>query len=704
MPLRLRTAILLASSCLVASAQAQEQQRDENAIVLEAITVTAQRREQAVKDVPVSLQVFSQSEIEGRIIKRLEDAFAATPNASLTSQRGGNDASSLSVRGVTTTAFGADPSVGVYVDDVYVGNDNGFNVRMGGIEQIEILRGPQGTLYGRNAVGGAVNIRTLSPEPGGNSASIETGVGTDGLVFGTANANVALGDSAAARVSVYGDRSDGWLPNAQGGPDLMNLDTLGGRAKLLMRPGDDWEVELSADYARDKGRRNGYGPFDTVWDEGVDQAVLNLDKTENYGLSLKSTWNMDFGNVTSVTAWRGATAAGGGGNFTPVALQNGSYERDYDQFTQEVRANGESERFNWTVGGFLLSSREKRFEAAGFYPALPADTLFPGQPALPANYVEGTHSDVKSLTASLFGDATWHATDRLDVIAGARVSYDRKSIDYDHGSVLGNFAFLAPAFETSQSVSGVDLSPRIGLTFALTDDIKAYGTISRGYKPKGFNISFAPDANIAYDAESAINYEVGIKGEAMGGRIGYALSAFYFDWRDQQVYAFENNRLFIGNAPKSRSYGAEAEISAEITEGLRLYAGAGLLDARFVNYPNALSGTDESGNWQPFASKFSASLSAEYKRPVTDDLDLVAHADYNWRSSFFWDTANQIREPGYGIVNLRIGVENERWGITAFAQNLFDQEYRIRAATYSGQFMAIPGTPRTFGLMARASF
>jgi iron complex outermembrane receptor protein len=149
MPLRLRTAILLASSCLVASAQAQEQQRDENSIVLEAITVTAQRREQAVKDVPVSLQVFSQSEIEGRIIKRLEDAFAATPNASLTSQRGGNDASSLSVRGVTTTAFGADPSVGVYVDDVYVGNDNGFNVRMGGIEQIEILRGPQGTLYGR---------------------------------------------------------------------------------------------------------------------------------------------------------------------------------------------------------------------------------------------------------------------------------------------------------------------------------------------------------------------------------------------------------------------------------------------------------------------------------------------------------------------------------------------------------------------------
>lgn len=702
MPFVLRNALLLASAAIAMPAMAQEDQQD--ATVLKPITVTAQRREQAAKDVPVSLRVFSQEDIDKRIVKRLEDAFAATPNASLTSQRGGNDASSLSIRGVTTTAFGADPSVGVYVDDVYVGNDNGFNVRMGGLEQIEILRGPQGTLYGRNAVGGAVNVRTLSPVIGVNSASIETGIGTDGLLFGVLNGNAALGDNAAANISLYGDSSDGWVKNAQGGPDQMNLDNYGGRGKLLLRPADDWTIEFSADYARDNGRRSAYGLFDTVWEDGVNQAVPNVDETENYGGSLKSTWNLDIGDLTSVTAWRGASAAGGGGNFMPVALQGGSYERDYDQFTQELRLNGESDSFDWTVGAFLLWSKERRFEAASFFPALPANMLFPGQPALPANYTEGTHSDVRSLTASVFGDLTWHATERLDLIAGARLSYDRKSIDYDHGSSLGNFAFLAPAFETSQSVHSVDISPRIGMTYALTDDMKAYATIARGYKPKGFNISFAPDRNIAYDKESAINYEVGLKGETPDGRIGYSLSAFYFDWKDQQVYAFENSRLFIGNAPKSRSYGAEAEINAEVADGLRLYAGAGLLNATFVNYPNALSGRDESGNRQPFASKFSASLGAQYTHALTDDLDLVARADYDWKSSFFWDTANQIREPGYGIVNLRIGVEKERWSVTAFARNVFDQEYRIRAATYSGQPMAIPGTPRTFGLMAKVSF
>ncbi|MGO4836971.1 TonB-dependent receptor, partial [Rhizobiaceae sp. 2RAB30] len=143
---------------------------------------------------------------------------------------------------------------------------------------------------------------------------------------------------------------------------------------------------------------------------------------------------------------------------------------------------------------------------------------------------------------------------------------------------------------------------------------------------------------------------------------------------------------------------------AEVAPGLRLFAGAGLLDARFVDYPNALSGQDESGNWQPFASKYSANLSAQYTRPVADGIDLVARADYNWRSSFFWDTANKIREPGYGIVNARIGIETESWGVSLFAQNLFDQEYRVRAGTYSGQALAIPGTPQTFGLIAHVTF
>jgi iron complex outermembrane receptor protein len=306
---RIYVSCLLASVSMVPLAHAQDGS-EAGALVLEPITVTAQRREQNAIDVPVSVRVFSREDMEARIARRMEDAFDATPNAIMTSQRGGNDASTLSIRGITTTAFGADPSVGVYIDDVYVGNDNGFNPRMADLDQVEILRGPQGTLYGRNAVAGAVNIRTASPELGVNSTTVESGVGTDGMLFGSLTSNLALGEDLAARITIFGDRSDGWVPNAQGGPDFMNENDWGGRGKVLYKPTEDWEIEISGDYARDAGRKSGYGLFDTVWEDGVDQAVPFIDRTENYGASVKSTWQMDFGELTSVELARGTALAG----------------------------------------------------------------------------------------------------------------------------------------------------------------------------------------------------------------------------------------------------------------------------------------------------------------------------------------------------------------------------------------------------------
>ncbi|MEW5421225.1 TonB-dependent receptor [Amorphus sp. 3PC139-8] len=696
-------AVFTASVAMVGEAKAQVE-LDAETVVLDQIMVSAQRREQVAKDVPISLRVLSREELQERIVRRLDQAFEATPNATVTSQRGGNDASTMTIRGVATTAFGADPSIAVYVDDVYVGNDNGFNARMADLEQIEILRGPQGTLYGRNAIGGAVNVRTGSPELGVNSVYAESGVGTDGLLFGQGTVNFALADTVAARISVFGDRSDGWVNNEAGGPDFMNLDDYGGRAKLLAAVTPDWDVELTADYSRDKGRRSGYGPFETIWEDGVNLGEPFQDHMDSFGASLKSTTRTGFGEVISVTAYRGADAKGEGGSYDPAPMQNAAYSRDYDQVTEEVRVSGETDRLDWTVGAFGLYSQDNRYEASGFYPALPANTFFPGQPALPAMYEEGTRTDVDTTSLALFGDVTWRMTEQLNLVAGARGSYDRKKIDYVHGSTMGAFAFLAPPITTSQSTDGFDISPRVGLIYELTEDTNVYATISRAYKPAGFNIAFAPTADIGYDAESAINYEVGLKGEALDGQVGYAVSAFYFDWRDQQVYSFVNNQLVINNAPKSRSFGGEAEVNVELVDGLMLYAGVGILDAKFVDYPNAMSGMDESGNWQPFASRYSANLSAEYRRAITDDLVGFGRVDYNYRSSFYWDSANTIEEPGYGIVNARLGVEGDHWSLSAFAQNMFDQEYRIAAQTYTQGVLAIPGTPQTFGVVGSVSF
>ncbi len=696
---------LMVSIALVSSAWAQGQSGNtqDGAIALEELVVQAQRRDQLAKDVPISLRIFSKEELDARIVKRVEDVFDATPNATFTTQRAGNDASIVTIRGVANTAFGSAPNVAIYVDDVYVGNDNGFNTRMADLSQIEILRGPQGTLYGRNAIGGAVNVRTGKPELGVNSLHLQTGLGSDGLFFGQGTANVAVGDNAAARLSVFGDRSDGWLVNEAGGPKFGSLADYGGRLKVLVAPGPGISVELSADYARDSGRNQGYGRFDTVF-KGVNLGVPFTDFSENYGTSLKVSAQTDFGEITSVSAYRGSTGNGRGGAFDPLPSQSASFSRNYDQLTQEIRANGKAGPVDWTLGAFALYSTERRYESAGFFPAFPANVFYPGQPALPAGYEEGTHTRVNALNLALFGDMTWHVTDKLDFIAGLRGSYDNKHINYRHDSVLGNFALFAPALQTRQSMDAFDASPRVGLRYAFTENLNVYGTISRGYKPGGYNIAFAPNDNLRYDAESAINYEVGMKGILFDGRVNYSLSAFYFDWRDQQVYSFNNNILTISNAPKSRTYGAEGEIGVKVFEGLTFYAGGGILDAKFDSYPNAMSGKDESGNWQPFAPRFSGNLSAEYRRPLFDGIEGVARIDYNYRSEFYWNTANTIKEPGHGIVNARLGVEHKTWSFGVFAQNVFDEKYRVRAETYSQGVMAVAGRPRTIGVIASTTF
>lgn len=699
---RLLLSVLMGTVAAVPAAWSQGIPAEQASTELEMLTVEAQRRPQAFIDVPVSLRVLTRAEIEQRIALRPEDAFAATPNAILTSQRGGNDASNLVIRGIGPTAFATDPTVAVYIDDVYVGADNALNARLVDIEQIEILRGPQGTLYGRNAVAGAVNIRTVDPVPGLSATTLRALAGSYGRFTGSATVNRPVGDQSALRLSVFGDISSGDTPNSFGGPNFGSLNDIGFQAKLITRPSDTWELVLKADYFRDSGRKAGQGPFDTVYERGAEQILPARSQSDTYGVSAKSTWTTDFGKLIAVTAYRGAGGDGHGGDLSPRLGRSTGLSRDYNQFTQEVRAVSEGKVIDWTLGAFLMASREKRAEDTGFVVPMPGNLFFPGQPPLPAGYNERSNSTQTKLTAATFADVTWHATDRLDVIAGLRGSYDHRAVDYRHSSTVPGFTLYAPPLTLTPSDDYFDMAARAGLSYALTPESRLYGLISRGFKSGGFNISFAPNGHLAYGSERAINYEVGLKGTIPGTVFGYSLAGFYFDYRDQQVYQFSNFILTIDNAPKSRSVGGEAEISAQIFNGFRLYAGLGYADAIFLDYPAGLSG-NESGNRQPLSSRFSTNLSGEYRYPLATDLTLVARVDYNERSSFFWNTANTIREPAYGLVNARIGVEGDGWDVALFARNLADHEYRIQAQRYD-IVRAVAGERRTIGLLGRITF
>lgn len=711
-PLTLLLASLAMPGALVASADAQAQQATApeadaagQTIRLDEVRVEAMRREQNLLEVPASISVFTQQQIEARTIERLEDAFDASVNTLMRSQRGGNDASVISIRGVTNTAFGTDPTVAIYRDDVFVGNDAAFNMTMVDLDQIEILRGPQGTLYGRNAIAGAVNIRSMKPETGSTYSRFDALLGTDATVQGRAVLNAALGADSAIRAVVFGDYSDGWVTNQQDWKNYDGAKDWGGRIQALTRPSERLELLISGDYAKDKGSRGNRGPFGTVWDDGYNAAIPFVSSIASYGTSLKATYDADFADIISITAWRGADGGGDGGDFTPSPFRQNGYTRDYNQGSQEFRMVSKGGGpVDWTVGTLFFGSQDKRYEYTGFNFALPPNALFPGQPALPAGYREGTDSKQKGWSAALYGDATWHITERLDLIGGARLSYDHREIDYAHASTIPGFTIGALGQVQSQSMDNTDISPRIGLAYEIMPNVRSYATISRGYKAGGYNISFAPTADLAYAEETAWNYEGGVKASLFDGKLDLAASVFYFDWRNQQIYSFNGYSVWIANAPKSRNYGAEFEVTARPIDGLELMAGLGLLDARFVDAPASQSGGDADGNWQPLASKYSLSLSAQYTRPLTEHLKGVARVDYNWRSSFYFDVDNNIEQDGYGIVNARLGVEAETWSLYLVALNLFNQEYYTVATNNGVGPYGAPGDPRMIGMQARARF
>lgn len=698
-------ALLLGTVSLTALALMQQALAQEPE-VLDEITVEAQRREQELVEVPISVRVFTEKDITARTIERLEDAFEASVNTLMRSQRGGNDASTISIRGVTNTAFGTDPTVAIYMDDVFIGNDASFNLTLADLEQIEILRGPQGTLYGRNALAGAVNIRSARPDPdGGFYGHLESIIGTGTTLQGRAVVNAPIGTDAAIRAVAFGDYSKGWVENAAGGPDLDGADDYGLRVQALARPSDKLELLAAVDYTRDDGSRGTRGPIGTVWDDGYNAAIPFDSSIESYGASLRAAYDLGWASLISVSAWRGADGGGEGGDFTPSPFRLNGYDRDYDQLTQEVRlVSTPNDTLDWTLGMFLFGSEEARYEYTGFTLPLPADTLFPGQPALPAGYREGTNSTLKGWSAAGFGDATWHVTDRLDLLGGVRVTYDRREIDYDHASNVPGLTLGAPAQQLDEAMSNVDTSPKIGLSYALLPEVRAYATVSRGYKSGGYNLSFAPDDQIAYDPESAWNYETGIKGSFFDGKLDVSAAVFYFDWENQQIYSFNGYSVWIANAPKSRSYGAEFEVTARPIEGLELFAGLGLLNARFIDAPASQSGGDADGNWQPFASRYSVTLSAQYSRPINDRLKALARLDWNWRSRFYFDVDNTIEQPAYGLVNGRIGVEGEKWSLYLIGRNLFDQEYYTVATDNGYGPYAAPGDPRMVGVQARITF
>ncbi len=695
---------LAACICLSVLNAANGQESSLNsAVELEQVIVTAQRRESRALDVPGSLHVFNQAAITSGNFENTDELIRSVPNAHITQQRVGLGESNFSIRGVGTTTVNVDQTIGFYIDDVPVASVSEFGPQYYDIEQVEVLRGPEGTLYGRNALGGVLHIKTVQPK---NEQSLKTV-----LSYGSGNesrvalvANTPLGsDKALARINLLQTTSDTRIDNrAAGVADVGDFDSDGIRAKVLLTPNTKLRLLISGDYS-DSQQVVGTGEFDNVGIERVDNIrPAKLDIT-NKGFSVRAEYLHSTNKLISISSVRQQDLTGGGGrpeleNFDPQIPQLVIFNNDFSggleqtTYTQEFRLESVNDGpTNWIVGTFFQYNDAERL----------SDLI-----NVSTGLFERSFADSKDTTIAVFGDISYQLNQKLSVSTGARIAQNKKELDYDHqGSLAPLFGInFAPNQQLDLEEDFDDISPRLVVEYTPSANTNVYGKISKGFKAGGYNTEFVGLTNAPYDKESIINYETGIKSQLFNRKLEAELSVFYMDWSDQQVLVFENGVSQVANAEESKSQGVELQLRAQPIKSLLITASAGYLDATFEETPESLP---INGNQQPNTPDLSGNITGRYQFAFNDHFSGFAQASLSYQSSFYWDVNNTLEEPSHTFLNASFGIRENAYEVSLFGKNLTDENYRVSAVPGSPGFFnaqAQPGVGREIGIKAIVNF
>ncbi len=751
-------ALLIASGAVQAqSTQAPAQTDPPSPTELDRIVVTAQKREQQVQDVPIAITAYSGDFLERYDLTDFSDIGNFIPGLEVQEQSPNNPG--FVIRGITSDSGEAnvEPRVSVFQDGVSISKSRGSIVQPFDLERVEVLRGPQGTLFGRGAQIGAVHLiqNKASAVP---SSSFSIGAGNYSSVMFTGHANQTLGENLYGRVAVFAEKRDGTIENLSGG-DLNGKDTLAIRTSLRIDVGDQSRLDLIVNLQKDnppgtdfrsgtipsrEGSTDIYGPADLNRGErlGLDRTVRGVTLlgtfplTENWSLSTITGWR-DFHSVEEFDADGSQLFAlefaedaegeqvsqefrfdyDGGGNFTgftglSVFHEDGSQRVPF-------RTN---ERSFITLPVFGL----------GIPPLLPdgtPNTRVTGLPVAPGvvlplkPFHEEQYTNFGTTTAfEVFADGTWSLSERLDLTLGLRGTYEDVTAGYQADffgvpSALGllglggstknpNILFLPTSGRLESSESFTSVVGRAVASYRFSDALNGYASAARGRRPDVISVdAFATEL---IDAELVDSYELGIKGNLLDERLLYDVAAYYYDYSNFQTTVQDpQTTLFVpANGGNAHAAGAELSLIYQLGEQFGAFFNYGFSDARF----NAV---DDDGNPQQLAGnrfrlnpEHSASAGVDFSMTVADGAEFYLRPSWSWRSQVYFEDQNTpgIEQAGYALYNLRAGLRfgaGLRWDLSAYVDNATDKQYLIDAGNTGRLFGTptfIPGTPRLYGL------
>ena len=748
--------IALAMAVMSSSAPAAAQQAPEDESGLSEIVVTAQKREQNLQKVGISVTAVSGAEILERGVSNSIDLITRTPSVDNYSPYGPGSSANIVIRGIGLNDFGEghEAPVTVYVDEFYIVNVPAVDFALFDLDRAEILRGPQGTLFGRNSTGGLVHYVTKKPtqQAGGyfkasyarfNELKLEGG------------ATASLSETLSARVSFLSHHSDGYIKNL----NPLYSDDKGGQAGTdavrvqLRYDNGDWDVLLKGEYGRTDKVHTYYEQTPSLRDPvtglgsadptGVDDAGYNEAnfgagkrnvaytsapqrlKSEGYTGLLRA--ERDFGDIsfTSLTGYLHFTRnLDEDCDASPNTICSATFPYKSDTATQEFRAFGKGEGFNWTAGVYGLYAKASNSPSATFNVPVSGDTAVDPVTGLynggffPINLA----ADWKLRTTSVaaFAQGEVELAERLTFTLGGRITRDNKRFnERDNASLrscpgfpIPTNCFPAPAGPGianpyRDTYKKTLISGKAAINFQATEDLLLFGSVSRGTKAGGFNNGFYPGgvttAQIPYRDENVIAYEIGEKATLFDRRLRFNTSLFYYDYNRYQTFNFEGIGGLLTNQ-SATSYGAEIEIQAAPVDNLELRFGGSWLETKIKGVRNGVpgGGTYVADREMSNAPKWTANGAVAYTIPLQEDRSVVLNWDWNYRSSRYANNFNDpsVKMPGYFKHNADISFNvNDYWQLQAFVRNIGNKLAVTKAFQFNdlGYVQYIYSEPRVFG-------
>jgi len=701
-----------AGLCQVAAPPSQE------VTGLDDIVVTAQRRSENLQTVPIAITAASAETLAANGVTSAQQLNTVAPGLNI---RNNSGAFQPSLRGIGTSSTVVENPVALYVDGVYLSNQREGVREFNDVEQVAVLKGPQGTLFGRNATGGVIQITTRRPShevQGSAAVSVDNYATLKSDLYLTGGLSEAIAGSLSLQ---YGTQGEGWGDNLTTGSDTFRLrHQFSGRGKILIEPDVDTSILVAADYSDWNQLSNSYqpypgttysypgvGPLASVYDTyaGVD----SFNAFKGGGASVTVDRDLAFAKLVSISAWRRGDTA--------FAFDNTNVAQPYfivssdstlsESYSQEFQLVSPKSDFSWMVGAFYFHNR---------FVVDPQTRSFSGPlaPAATSNAFTTTVGEEITESVAPFGQIDWRLLPATTLTLGARYTYEKRDVvaRTDVLRVNGTTASVSRA----ESITIRKPTFRAVLSHDFDRDILGYVSFNTGIKSGGFNV--INPANAGYLPEELNAFEMGLKSQLLDHRLRLNAAAFYYDYTNLQVIQFLGGVQTIVNGAAAELYGLDLDFEAQLTTHWRASGGLELLHAEFSSFPNAAVGTpragggatlvtgDVSGNRLPLAQDVTATTALDYETRTDHGL-FNANLTVNYNGSYFFEPDNFLRQPAYVLVNasLKWTLPDDRVSFSLWGRNLLDEHVIAQVPTQSFGYAASYGNaPRTYGVSVRAAF